>query len=195
MHPVLSSFTSPQQLNGTMLRNIEVWCVVRSSDAFGFVFPHITISGEQKLIGDVDLWWVVVSSDASRFVFPNITTIGELNYSDQCWFVMCCGIIWCIRFCLLSDYYNRWTEAFSEMYVGDVMFDHMMNHVLCSLTSSQQVNRTIVRNVYWWCVVGSSDASRFVFPHITTTGEQNYPKQCWFVMCCLIIWWIRFCVT
>ena len=161
MHPLLSSLTSPQQVNGTMVSNVYLWCAVRTSHQ-------------------------------SRFVSIRITTTADQNTTEQCWFVTCCWMIWCIPFCLLSHHYNRWTELSWAMLICDVLLDHLMHPIFPSLTSPQQVNRSILGNVYSWCNVWSYDESRFVFPHITTTNEQNYHEQCWFLMWFSILWCIPF---
>ena len=108
----LSPFTSPPEVNETMLRNIDVWCCVIFDHLMHPVWSSLTSPQQvnRSILGNVYFWCVVGSSNASHFVLSHITTIVELNYGEKYGFVMCCWTIWCIPFCLPSHHHNSWTE-------------------------------------------------------------------------------------
>ena len=192
MHPVSSSLTSPQQVNGSILGYVYMWCVVWLSDASRFVLPHITTTGErnygEKCWCMMCCWiiWCRLFDLRSH----HHTWWTEVDW--ECWFVMGCWLISCKSYCPTSHNHNWWTEVLFEMFTCDVLLDHLIHLGLYAFSSPQEVHRTILKNVYLWRVVRPSDASRFIFPHITTTGEPKHFGKSLFVMCCWINWCIRF---
>jgi hypothetical protein len=116
-----------------------------------------------------------------------MSSIRGQKYCEKPSLVPSSSTISSISLSRLQNEHHQWTQLSWGLFIGHVMFHHLLNLALSSSKCAEDVNQTIVRNLQSSCHLPSSNQSGFLFFKMSRIGEQNHSEKYSLVTSCSMI--------